>query len=296
MVNVYFQERNGDASLTDLRLIVTVGGQYLRASDGVLEAYNDPADYYVAASAVNALGRYTFAVPTPAVRPVTVDYQIRNIETDEVVGFGALEFDAAGNEVNRDARAAAILADTHELQIDLANGGRLDNLIDGIHAKTTNLPAIPAAVGSLMGLADGAITAAKLAADAITAAKVAADAVTKVQNGLATEANVTAVGNAVVSRASQTSVNAVKERTDRIPDAPAAVGSTMTCDLTQVLDESATGATFGAALNAARAQGFGDWELSEDRLSLILYRSDNETPLMVFALPAPKNPTSRHKA
>lgn len=38
-----------------------------------------------------------------------------------------------------------------------------------VKAKTDNLPASPAAVGSLMGLADDAITAAKIAAGAITA-------------------------------------------------------------------------------------------------------------------------------
>jgi hypothetical protein len=35
---------------------------------------------------------------------------------------------------------AAILADTNELQTDWANGGRLDLLIDGIKARTDNLP------------------------------------------------------------------------------------------------------------------------------------------------------------
>lgn len=38
----------------------------------------------------------------------------------------------------------AIVADTNELQTDLVNGGRLDLLIDGIKAKTDNLPADPA--------------------------------------------------------------------------------------------------------------------------------------------------------
>jgi hypothetical protein len=60
-----------------------------------------------------------------------------------------------------DTEVAAILADTNELQTDLTNGGRLDLLIDAIKAKTDNLPASPAAVGSAMTLADDAITAAK---------------------------------------------------------------------------------------------------------------------------------------
>ena len=74
-----------------------------------------------------------------------------------------------------------------------------------IQAKTDNLPASPAAVGSAMTLtsaydaaktasqagdamtlSDGAITAAKIGADAITAAKIATDAITEIQSGLST--------------------------------------------------------------------------------------------------------------
>jgi hypothetical protein len=43
-----------------------------------------------------------------------------------------------------DTEVAAILADTHELQGDLTDGGRIDLLIDAIKAKTDNLPADPA--------------------------------------------------------------------------------------------------------------------------------------------------------
>jgi hypothetical protein len=43
----------------------------------------------------------------------------------------------------------AILADTNELQTDWVNGGRLDLIIDAINAKTTNLPASPAATGDI---------------------------------------------------------------------------------------------------------------------------------------------------
>jgi hypothetical protein len=39
---------------------------------------------------------------------------------------------------------AAIVADTNEIQLELADGGRTDLLIDGIAAKTTNLPSDPA--------------------------------------------------------------------------------------------------------------------------------------------------------
>ena len=75
--------------------------------------------------------------------------------------------------------------------------------IADIKAKTDNLPASPAAVGSLMNLADGAITDAKIASNAISAAKIASnaiagakiatDAVTKIQTGLSTADNLAIV-------------------------------------------------------------------------------------------------------
>jgi len=68
-----------------------------------------------------------------------------------------------------------------------------------IKARTQYLPTVVAGnaggvaiVGSLMGLADDAITSAKIATDAIDAAAVKADAVTKIQTGLATPTNITA--------------------------------------------------------------------------------------------------------
>jgi len=75
-----------------------------------------------------------------------------------------------------DTEIAAILSDTDEIQGDLANGGRLDLLIDAIKAKTDVIPASPAAVGSQMDLVN--------APNAV--------AVTAIQNGLATPTNITA--------------------------------------------------------------------------------------------------------
>lgn len=96
--------------------------------------------------------------------------------------------DAAGGLPISDAGGLDLdtkLANTNEVTAarmgaltDLIDGGRLDLLIDAIKAKTDNLPASPAAVGSQMTLSDGAITAAKIASNAITAVKIADDAIT----------------------------------------------------------------------------------------------------------------------
>lgn len=69
--------------------------------------------------------------------------------------YDAAKSAASQTSVNTiDGLADTILADTGELQTDLANGGRLDLIIDGIKAKTDNLPASPAAVGSKMDIVD----------------------------------------------------------------------------------------------------------------------------------------------
>lgn len=73
-------------------------------------------------------------------------------------------------EADYDPTDQQILEDTNEVQAELADGGRTDLLIDGIAAKTTNIPASPAAVGSAMVVSDK--TGFSLAAtglDAITA-------------------------------------------------------------------------------------------------------------------------------
>jgi len=117
--------------------------------------------------------------------------------------------------------------------------------ITAIKAKTDNLPASPAAVGSLMGLADGAITDAKIATDALSAAKIKADAVTKIQNGLAKPGDAMTLTGAYDKAkddvltplaAAKSVVDAVKAKTDNLPASPAAVGSAMT--LTPAYDKA----------------------------------------------------------
>jgi len=84
----------------------------------------------------------------------------------------------------------------------------VDGIVDAIKLQTDKIPASPAAVGSQMALVD----------NAITAAKVDADAVTELQAGLATGAEVAALDSLI---------DAIKARTDLIPDDPAAAGDEM---------------------------------------------------------------------
>jgi len=147
---------------------------------------------------------------------------------------------------------ATILTDTNELQGDWADGGRLDLLLDAIPTTamrgtdnaataadlataqadldiltgtdgatlaTTQALYAPAKAGDLMGLANNAITAAKLAADAVA----------EIQSGLATAAALTTV---------DTVVDAIRVITD-------ALGATAAANL--ALSAGASGIVVGAA-------------------------------------------------
>lgn len=90
-----------------------------------------------------------------------------------------------------------------------------DSNVTAIKAKTDNLPASPAAVGSAM----------TLAADSVSAAAIAADAVTEMQSGLATQTLLTTVAGYL-----DTEIGAIKAKTDLIPASPAAVGDIPTAN------------------------------------------------------------------
>lgn len=70
------------------------------------------------------------------------------------------------------------------------------------------------------------------------------------------------------------------------------VATSVVIDQTQALNETATGATIAAALNAARAQGLGKWVISGDTLTI--YASNNTTVVKTFTLTPSGGPyTSR---
>jgi len=91
-----------------------------------------------------------------------------------------------------------------------------------------------------------------------------------------------------------TNVGAIKTQTDRIPLAPAAVGSVVTLDLTQPVPNVNMAQTVGDSLNAARAQGFGSWALVGT--SLRLYAADGSTIVKEFTLDNESKPMARTAA
>jgi hypothetical protein len=111
-------------------------------------------------SATGTHSHYIFTTPVG----ITVACHIGLYLTSYAVG------DREAYWADYDPQVGQILEDTNEVQAELADGGRTDLLIDGIAAKTINIPASPAAVGSAMTVSDK--TGFSLAAtglDAITA-------------------------------------------------------------------------------------------------------------------------------
>lgn len=120
------------------------------------------------------------------------------------------------------ANITAILADTGEIQAELADGGRTDLLIDGIKAKTDNLPAAPAddsdidsQLATIAGYLDTEVAA------------ILADT-NELQTDLVNGGRLDLL------------IDGIKAKTDLIPASPAAVGSAMT--LTAAYDLAKTAA------------------------------------------------------
>lgn len=123
-----------------------------------------------------------------------------------------------------------------------------------IKAKTDNLPASPAAVGSAMTLTsaydkakDDVLTPLAAAKSVVDAVKAKTDNLPASPAAVGSAMTLTSAYDAAKSASSQTSVNAVKAKTDNLPASPAAVGSAMT--LTSAYD-AAKNAASQASVNA----------------------------------------------
>lgn len=145
-------------------------GELWNTAGAAFEVFNASnwSDYDIAVSEQGATGYYTGNFPSVSAGSYSLEVRKRAggspATTDSIVGAGSLLWDGAALTGFNDK---AILVDTNELQTDWVNGGRLDLIVDAIKAKTDNLPASPAAVGSAMTLTSGersAIAAAILAA------------------------------------------------------------------------------------------------------------------------------------
>lgn len=111
MTAVYVDAPSGNSNL---RMLLSSGALFLRADTGALEAFDDVADYRIAASSSVLLGtglsRYTFTVVTPAVLPVVLNGIVYDITTGEIFGAFVLDLDGNGDEIDAAAIARRLYA------------------------------------------------------------------------------------------------------------------------------------------------------------------------------------------
>lgn len=189
--------------------------------------------------------------------------------------------------------------------------GYVDTEVAAIKAKTDNLPSSPAATGDAMTLADGAITAAKIAADAITAAKIADGAIdtatlvdgcltaAKIASDAITAAKI-ADGAIDAGAFAAGAITATVIATDAI-DADALAADALTEIFTKVFTTAMTEAyaADGAAPTLAQMLFMlwsRDTEFSIAGTTLTAKKLDGSTTSMTFTLNDATDPTSITRA
>jgi len=156
--------------------------------------------------------------------------------------------DAAALGLSRIDAAVSTRSTLTQAQVVSDSTPFLGASVAAIKAKTDNIPASPAAVGSLMGLADDAITAAKIAAGAITSSE--APALANLDAAVSTRlagASYTAPANA--------DITAIKAKTDNLPSDPADESSILAAIAGRAApgDAMSLVATYDAAKTASQA-------------------------------------------
>lgn len=163
----------------------------------------------------------------------------------------------------------------------------LDTEVAAIKAKTDNLPASPAAVGSQMTLADDAITNAKIAADAIGSSELAATAASEIASAVRTElaTELGRVDVAVSSRlatAGYTAPPTAAQNADAVWDEPKADHTTADTFGDYLDDEITSRSTLDAA-GVRSAVGLGSANL-DTQLTAIDDAVDTEVAAVLAAV------------
>ena len=153
----------------------TAGRQTITASLIINDGINDnPAERASGIKAAAGDTRFQRTLPAVWLSPGdTLKVSVTSSSASDTSVPGSVSFIDAGNPT------AAVETDAASRTASKADltGLALEATSQAVKAKTDNLPASPAAVGSAMTLADGAITAAKIAANAITASVLASNAI-----------------------------------------------------------------------------------------------------------------------
>ncbi len=137
------------------------------------------------ALAAGVMTAWLSTTPLPAKNTDIIKVYAQGLVTDTSVGVQVEVFD-----VTASALTSQNVVDALKLAPTAGDpaAGSVNKQLDDIQAKTDNLPASPAAVGSAMTLATGAITAAVIATGAVDADALATDAAAEIADAIWDEA------------------------------------------------------------------------------------------------------------
>lgn len=296
------------AALVSGRIDASVGAM----ANNVLTAAAIQADAITAAKVADGtIDSATFAAGAINAAAIATDAITAAKIAADAIGASELAADAVTEIQSGLATSASIVtaqADLDDIQTRLPAAlvsGRIDASVGAMAADTLTAAALAADAGTEIGTAVWAtatraltdkanfsLSAAGIQAiwDALTSALTTAGSIGKllVDNINATISS--RLASASYTAPDNTSITAIKAKTDNLPASPAAVGSAMTLDLTQAIANGPTIGTVGYALVAGESQGAGDWTLVGTTLTL---KRRNGSTFITFTVDSATDPTQR---
>jgi len=192
---------------TSLSLTITAskaGAAFASISPTVTERGSGWYSLALTTAHMDTLGDLALHITGTAADPADMLLEVVAYDPGDAAALGLSRIDAAVSTRSTLTQAQVVSDSTPFLGASVA----------AIKAKTDNLPATPAAVGSLMGLADDAITAAKIAAGAITSSE--APALANLDAAVSTR-----LAAAGYTAPANSDITAIKAKTDNLPSDPA---------------------------------------------------------------------------
>jgi hypothetical protein len=192
---------------TGLTLTITsskAGAAFASILPTVTERGNGWYSLALTTAHTDTLGDLALHIIGSAADPADLIMEVVAYNPEDATALGLSRIDAAVSTRSTLTQAQIVSDSTPFLGASVA----------AIKAKTDNLPASPAAVGSLMGLADDAITAAKIAAGAITSSE--APALANLDAAVSTR-----LATAGYTAPANSDITAIKAKTDNLPADPA---------------------------------------------------------------------------
>lgn len=259
------------------------------------------------ATDTGTLGKLMLAVHEAGALPVWHEFLVVPANIFDSLVDGTDTLDVAVTSMAAGVVTAAAIAADAITDAKVASDVTIASVTGAVGSVTGAVGSVSGAVGSVTAgvtLADGAITAAKIATGAIDADAIAADAVTEIQAGLATAAALATVDDfldteiaAILADTNELQtdwvnggrldllIDAIKAKTDALPAAPAATGDIPSAAsiADAVWDEDATAhqtqGTFGQAIGDPAADTDTIWGLVNTNLNATVGSRASQTSL-----------------